>query len=72
MCKPETCDLWKIREGLKMLGVDNEWLLSRIKMLVLLGDNQGAADELRFIDRMLAAECPCEKGDEGADHPGTT
>ena len=64
MCEPTECDLWKIREGLRTLGVDKDLLCARILVLAGLVDRRHAADELNFVDRMLAAKCPCDEGDE--------
>ena len=62
MCEPTECDLWKIREGLKIGGFTAERLAH-----LMLWDNEFSnrlpADHLFFVDRMLAAKCPCEKGD---------
>jgi len=62
MCKPETCDLWKIREGLRIGGFTAE----RLAHLMLWDDhysNRLPADHLCFVDKMLAATCPCDTGD---------
>jgi len=60
--RPETCELWKIREGLRIGGFTAE----RLAHLMSWDDhysNRVPADHLFFVDLMLAAKCPCEKGD---------
>jgi len=63
MCKPTDCPLWEIREGLRIGG----FTALRLAHLMLWDDkysNRLPADHLLFVDRMLAAKCPCDKGDE--------
>ena len=66
MSEPTECDLWKIREGLKIGGFTAERLAH-----LMLWDNEFSnrlpADHLFFVDKMLAAKCPCDKGDADAN-----
>ena len=66
MCKPTDCELWKIREGLKLMGQEGRRQFVQ-HVTVTCDHYSDIQDVLRFLDRLIAAKCPCDKGDADAN-----
>ena len=64
MCKPEQCELWKLREGLKLMGLDSKEATRRVLRTNAYIGKRAANGELAFLDQLLKAKCPCDEGDE--------
>ena len=66
MCKPTDCELWKIREGLKLMG--QEGRRQFVQHVTVASEHYSHIEAvLRFLDRLIAAKCPCDKGDADAN-----